>query len=763
MGVATAPLGVHRSPPGSQEARGLLSIRSRLLLLTLLATLLPALLAVTRFLQERQRAIEADTARLVAIAQRRAETLDEKIRGTAQLHFGLARARELLSDDRDACSAFLAEVRDAYPQYTGILTIRPDGALFCDSLRSGRELDLRDRGYFKAALAARGGVVLEPVFGRITGTAVLQIAHPVRSAGGELQFILLASLNLAKLLAVESLSVPEARILLLDRAGTVLASSRSDDPRSRPGTSLAASTLFAFLQQPGRGTATLTGPDDEPGVWAVADQPALAEAGLSLVAGAPRRALLKLANRRLGEDLLLLAGVAAAIFLAVWLVAEVGLRRQIARITRMATGLASGDLTARIAAPLPRGELGALMQVLNQTAQSLQGQRADIEQLNERLRQSQRLEAVGQLTGGVAHDFNNLLTVVLGNAELLAEEARLAPEQRELAEGIVGAARRGAELTHRLLAFARRQTLQPKVVDVNALVRSLEPMLRRTLGEHIEIDLRCAEALWPALVDQGQLENALLNLCLNARDAMPGGGKLTFETQNAALDEACTRRHLEVLPGPYVMVAVSDTGQGIAPEHQGRVFEPFFTTKEKSKGTGLGLAMVYGFVKQSRGHIALYSELGHGTTLKLYLPRPLSFTEAAQETGRTARAAPIGGHETILLVEDDPAVRQYSVEQLRSFGYQVIEAVDGPSALAIIALGADLDLLFTDVVMPGGMNGRALASEALRLRPRLRVLYTSGYTDDAIVHHGTLDPGVQLLSKPYHRADLDSAVRAALA
>jgi signal transduction histidine kinase len=293
---------------------------------------------------------------------------------------------------------------------------------------------------------------------------------------------------------------------------------------------LAATPLTAFSQQRGQGTATLTGPDGEPGVGAVADQAALGDAGLSLVAGAPRRALLDPANRRFEQDLFLLAGVAAATFLAVWLTAEFALRRQIARITRMATGLAGGDLAARIAAPLPRGELGALMQVLNRTAESLQGQRADIEQLNERLRQAQRLEAVGQLTGGVAHDFNNLLTVVLGNAEVLAEEQTLEPEQRALAEQITQAARRGAELTHRLLAFARRQPLQPKVVEVNALVRSLEPMLRRTLGEHIEIELRCEGALWPALVDQGQLENALLNLSLNARDAMPGGGKLTFET-----------------------------------------------------------------------------------------------------------------------------------------------------------------------------------------------------------------------------------------
>jgi len=398
--------------------------------------------------------------------------------------------------------------------------------------------------------------------------------------------------------------------------------------------------------------------------------------------------------------------------------------------------------------------------VLNQTAQSLERQRADIDQLNARLRQSQRLEAVGQLTGGVAHDFNNLLTVVLGNAELLAEQCEANPQQRMLAEMIGAAAQRGADLTQRLLAFARKQALDPKAVDLNQLVAGIDPMLRRTLGEHIEIELIRGAGLWLALVDQGQLENALLNLCVNARDAMPTGGRLTLETANARLDADYAERNIDVLPGQYVMLAVSDTGGGIAPGNLQRVFEPFFTTKEKGKGTGLGLAMVYGFIKQSFGHVSIYSEAGQGTTVKLYLPRPIG--EQA-ETSEPARSdVPVGGTETILLVEDDEGVRRYACEQLRSFGYRVIEAADGPSALAIIEQRDDLDLLFTDVVMPGGMNGRALADAARQVRPGLRVLYTSGYTENAIVHHGRLDAGALLLTKPYRRSELDRAIRSAL-
>ena len=376
----------------------------------------------------------------------------------------------------------------------------------------------------------------------------------------------------------------------------------------------------------------------------------------------------------------------------------------------------------------------------------------------ELLRQSQRLESVGQLTGGVAHDFNNLLTVILGNAELLQEQV-LGSGQTTLAEMIVTAAQRGADLTQRLLAFARRQPLDPKTVDVNRLAADMEPMLRRTLGEHIEIELSRGGGLWHALVDASQLENALLNLCLNARDAMPSGGRLTIETANVHLGQDYADQHVEVKPGQYVMLAVSDTGAGIPKDILRRIFDPFFTTKSPGKGTGLGLAMVYGFVKQTGGHVAAYSEVAEGTTVKLYLPR--ARVEIAHDEAPRPAAVQTGGSEYILLVEDDDLVRQYASGLLKSLGYRVHSVSDGARALEILRSQDPIDLLFTDVVMPG-ISGRKLAEEASKLRPDLPVLYTSGYTENAIVHHGRLDPGVHLLSKPYRREELARKVRVAL-
>jgi nitrogen-specific signal transduction histidine kinase len=401
-----------------------------------------------------------------------------------------------------------------------------------------------------------------------------------------------------------------------------------------------------------------------------------------------------------------------------------------------------------------------LAAALNQAAVALQAQRSDIEALHARLLQSQRLEAVGQLTGGVAHDFNNLLTVVLGNADRLAGTDMGEAQRRQALDMLTRAAERGAVLTHQLLAFSRQQPLAPSEVDVNQLVAGLEPMLRRTLGEHIEIAFVRGAELWPAMVDPTQLESALLNLCLNARDAMPRGGRLTLETANVTLDAHYADRHGDVTPGQYTMLAVADTGVGIDPAHLRRVFEPFFTTKEKGKGTGLGLAMVYGTLKQSGGHVDIDSEPGRGTTVKLYLPRAVG--PRAMNEPALPPTGPRGGTETVLLVEDDEPVRLLASLELRAMGYQVLEATSGAEALRFIERGDGIDLLFTDIVMPGGMSGRELADAATARRPGLRVLFTSGYTDDAIVHHGRLDPGVQLLPKPYRRDELARAVRQAL-
>ncbi len=382
-----------------------------------------------------------------------------------------------------------------------------------------------------------------------------------------------------------------------------------------------------------------------------------------------------------------------------------------------------------------------------------------IRETERQLRQSQKMDAIGQLTGGIAHDFNNILTIVLGNAEFLVEKAGERSDLIGHAKAIEEAGLRGAGLTSQLLAFARRQTLDSKSTDLNAHVGETVKLLTTTLGEHIEIQLVLNEVL-PVLIDPSQLTTALLNLAVNARDAMPDGGKLTIETDNAVLDEAYARDNHEVTPGDYAMLAVSDTGTGIPPDLIDRLFEPFFTTKEVGKGTGLGLSMVYGFVKQSGGHVKIYSEEGQGTTIRLYLPRSDEDSQAAAPSA-IAETLPRGS-ETVLVVEDDPGVRANVITQLNSLGYNVIAASHGREALEIAANGADFDLLFTDVVMPGGMNGRELANTLVEARPGLAVLYTSGYTENAIHHHGRLDPGVALLNKPYRRIDLARKIRAVL-
>ena len=376
------------------------------------------------------------------------------------------------------------------------------------------------------------------------------------------------------------------------------------------------------------------------------------------------------------------------------------------------------------------------------------------------LAQSQKLETIGKLTGGVAHDFNNLLQVVSGNLQLLQKDiAGQERAERRIANALAGVSR-GAKLASQLLAFGRRQALEPKVVNVTRFVRGMDDLLRRALGEGIEIETIFGGGLWNTFIDPTQVENALLNLAINARDAMEGQGKLTIELGNASLDDAYARANADVSPGQYVMLAVSDTGSGMSRAVMEKVFEPFFSTKPEGKGSGLGLSMVYGFVKQSGGHVKIYSEVGQGTTIRLYLPRAL---EAEDVEVRVADLPVVGGAETVLVVEDDAEVRETVVEMLRDLGYRVLKAVDAQSALSVVESGVPIDLLFTDVVMPGTLKSPELARKAKERIPGLAVLFTSGYTENSIVHGGRLDPGVDLLSKPYTREALARKIRHVLA
>jgi signal transduction histidine kinase len=365
------------------------------------------------------------------------------------------------------------------------------------------------------------------------------------------------------------------------------------------------------------------------------------------------------------------------------------------------------------------------------------------------VRQLQKMEAVGQLTGGIAHDFNNMLAIIVGSLDIARR--RLMSGDREAVERSIDHALEGADraaaLTSQLLAFARRQPLEPRAIEPNKMVSSMSELLRRTLGESIQIETVLAGGLWRVHADPDQLESALLNLAVNGRDAMPNGGRLTIETANCELDERYAAEHDEVTPGQYVMISVTDTGTGMTPEVVAQAFEPFFTTKDVGRGTGLGLSQVFGFVKQSAGHVKIYSEPGEGTTVKLYLPRHAG--EAAPVRRGRQDDMPLGrADELVLVVEDEPRVRRMSVDALIELGYGVIEATDGNEALALLADNPDIALLFTDIMMPG-MSGRALADRALAQQPDLKVLYTTGYTRNAIVHNGVVDYGVAFIQKPF--------------
>ncbi len=413
---------------------------------------------------------------------------------------------------------------------------------------------------------------------------------------------------------------------------------------------------------------------------------------------------------------------------------------------------------------MENAELIRRVREVNETLEQKVTERtAELTEAHEALRQSQKMEAVGQLTGGIAHDFNNLLTGISGSLELI--ERRLTQGRMDGVERFISSAQtsaqRAAALTQRLLAFSRRQTLDPKPTDVNRLVKGMEDLIRRTVGPAIKVEAIGASDLWVTKVDPTQLESALLNLAINARDAMPNGGRLTVETANKRLDAVAGRDH-DLPAGHYVSVCVTDSGAGIPKDILARIFDPFFTTKPIGQGTGLGLSMVHGFVRQSGGQVRAYSEPAHGTTMCLYLPRYMGDV-ADDDVGRPEVITPAGMGETVLVIDDEPTVRMLIVEVLREAGYAAVEAEDGPSGLAILQSGAKVDLLITDVGLPGGLNGRQVADAARLLRPNLRTLFVTGYAENAAVGNGLLDTGMEVITKPFAMTELANKIANMLA
>ncbi|RJR41182.1 MAG: response regulator, partial [Desulfobacteraceae bacterium] len=421
-----------------------------------------------------------------------------------------------------------------------------------------------------------------------------------------------------------------------------------------------------------------------------------------------------------------------------------------------ANKLSEGDFSAEIRIK-QHDETGQLLFAMKNMAERLKRTKS----LEQQLFQSQKLENVGRLAGGVAHDFNNILTVIRGYSELAILGMAEGKPVRGSLEEVLKASERAGNLTRQLLAFSRRQVMEMKIIDLKCLMKDLEKMLRRLIGEDIDLRMALASDLGRVRADPGQIEQVIVNLAVNARDAMPSGGVLTIEAANIELDEGCSCLHVDAKPGEYVLLCVSDTGTGMIPEVRERVFEPFFTTKEKGKGTGLGLSMAYGIVKQSNGHIWVYSEPNQGTTFKIYLPLA---KESAESTGRKEEVTALPrGKETILLVEDESSVRLLAARVLRDQGYTIHEAPDGTEALHFMQRngGGSVDLLLTDVIMPK-LNGKELSEHLKTINPKLRVLFTSGYTDDVIAHHGVLEDGTNFIQKPYTSAALTTKVREVL-
>jgi signal transduction histidine kinase/ActR/RegA family two-component response regulator len=484
---------------------------------------------------------------------------------------------------------------------------------------------------------------------------------------------------------------------------------------------------------------------------------------VTLAKGGGTQGALAIVKTDLGRDLMVTIRSESARFDEAE--AQLGAARQATVVERRSILL--GLIVAALAAAAALAYL-VWLETSRHTAQlaernaSLRREVVERQRAEAQLRQAQKMEALGQLTGGVAHDFNNMLAIIVGNLDMLirapiGEGARI----RRHAESALTGAKRAASLTQRLLAFSRQQPLDPKPTDVNKCVKDMSEMLRRALGEQVSIETVLGGGVWHAYVDTPQLESAILNLAVNARDAMPGGGKLTIETSNTSLDKAYADGNHDVTPGQYVMVAITDSGAGMAPDIVEKAFDPFFTTKRLGEGTGLGLSQVHGFLKQSRGHVKLYSEPGVGTTVKLYIPRDASASVPAAIPGSPPAPA-IAGRFTMLIVEDNDDVRNFAVAAATELGFIVIEAGSGAVALENLAAHPEIAVLLTDVVMPG-MNGRELADAALAKRPDLRVIYMTGYTPNAIVHNGMLDKGTRLLTKPFTLDQLERELRDTLA
>jgi signal transduction histidine kinase/ActR/RegA family two-component response regulator len=596
--------------------------------------------------------------------------------------------------------------------------------------------------------------------GAVGPRPVVAIDVPVKRADGSVAYVVSSNPRLEDFAEiVRRQRFPATWIIsILDRRGINLA--RTPNPERFMGRP-AGETLFALMSAQPEGTFETASRE---GTTVVGSFSHSARFGWAAAVGVPRTEVtmpaLHAATRTLMVDSLLLAvSIALALLLARQVTGPIAELRRLAAADDGAAAIAATPTGLRETDEVARA-LRTAEEKRRQSEREREQARAALQESEEKLRQSQKMEAVGQLTGGLAHDFNNLLLVVIGNLDMLLDSRKDDPLVQELARHAFEAAQRGADLTRSLLAFARKQPLRPSRIAVNDLVNGIARLLSRTLGEQIEVTLDLAADVWPVIADPAQLEAALTNLATNARDAMPKGGRLRITTANQRLDEDYAAQHADVTPGDYAMIAVSDTGIGMTPDVVAQIFDPFFTTKGRGEGTGLGLSMVFGFLKQSGGHINVYSEPGVGTTFRLYLPPDPS--SAAREERPAAAASAPGGGETILVVEDNPALRQLVVLQLTTLGYKIREAENADRALATLEAGEPIDLVFADVVMPGKLDGYALAKAVRERWPAIRIVMTSGFPGTRHDRDAAAVADIPLLTKPYRRNELAKTLRSAL-
>jgi signal transduction histidine kinase len=745
--------------------------------------------------ESREAEVREDALRLAQFASGELDRIVENGRAVLAALANLPAARDLDGVD---CSDYVASLQKSFPQYASIGAIDLSGHPFCSSISIPEGTTAADREFFQKARDTGRFTVGQYMIGRINKKPVLPMGLPFFDRSNHIAGIVYVSLDLdwlARYFAETRPFSQKTALVITDRDGTVLA--RIPDNSSYAGKSFRPE-FSAELDAQKPGTADIVAVDGK--VRIVGFVPASASpSGLYVGVGmAKADAFAGIDDATQFGFLLIGIGLATGLALA-WLGGHYFISRPIDRLTQAAAQWGTGNFAARTGLGPGRSELTQLGQtfdtmaeellhrqqenanllatlenrvadrtaVLERTNRELRSEMRRRERAEDTLRHVQKIEALGQLTGGVAHDFNNILHVILASLDLVLRRLErngsvTSGDGGDQIKAAIRSTERATVLTQQLLAFARRQPLAPEIVDLNRLVRGMSELLRRTLGEIIDIETVLASGLWPVSADVSQLESAIVNLAVNARDAMLGGGKLTIETANTFLDESYANAHDEVRSGQYVQLAISDSGVGMSKNVLEQAFDPFFTTKEIGQGTGLGLSQVYGFIKQSGGHVKIYSEPGDGTTVKMYLPRLVAGTDGTVAAKHNAAAAAGNESEVILVVEDEEDVRATTVTMLRELGYGVIEAADGPAALRLLADHDGVRLLFTDIVLPRGLTGRQLADQAAALRPGLRVLYTTGYARNAVVHHGMLDPGVELLVKPFNYAALASRVRALL-